>query len=87
MKTAVTSYVPEGPAKAHESGEKLGAVLVAIQNCACGPRRINAPLLSDLVKEAYVPGAAFRPFVAPLCYAPMRLVAEMSRVLERYFMM
>jgi len=45
----------------------------------------QCPLLSDLVKEVYGPGAPFLPFVAPLRYAPMRLDQKMSRALERYF--
>ncbi len=114
----VAIYVPEGPATAYESEEKLGRVVGTVKlvpmpfgrsehDYQCpdpmdqylrwpygwpcrvvhAPQPHQCPLLSDLVKEAYGPGAAFRPFVAPLCYAPMRLVAEMSRILERYFMM
>jgi hypothetical protein len=49
------------------------------------PAPQQCPLLSDLVKEVYGPGAPFLPFVAPLRYAPMRLDQKMSRALERYF--
>src|SRR5712691_7516972 len=49
------------------------------------PTPQQCPLLSDLVKEVYGPGAQFQPFVAPLRYAPMRLDEKMRGVLERYF--
>jgi hypothetical protein len=45
----------------------------------------QCPLLSDLVKEVYGPGAPFQAFVAPLRYAPMRLDGKMRSVLEPYF--
>jgi len=45
----------------------------------------QCPLLSDLIKEVYGPGAPFQVFVAPLRYAPMRLDGKMRAVLEFYF--